>query len=127
MKIVKEEVLIDEGGFGESNEYTAIRSQIMEGISKVVWPEGSKQFTIYPQKNANGVRPIKQAFQNHLKQCGWDLEHRVDLGVARSPGPIDATQSVQDRLFAVEWETGNISWLSGILRGRATSRVTQCH
>jgi hypothetical protein len=125
MKIIKEEILIDEGGFGESEEYAAIHREIAEGISKVVWPPGNTKFTIYPDLHANGVKPIKKAFLDHLAECGWELENRVDLGVTKRPGPIDATCSISGKLFAVEWETGNISsshrainkMVIGILRG----------
>jgi hypothetical protein len=125
MKIVKEEVLINEGNFSKSEEYAAIHREIVDGVSKVVWPPGNANFTIYPVLHANGVRPIKKAFLNHLTECGWELENRVDIGVTKRPGPIDATCSVNNQLFAVEWETGNISsshrainkMVMGILRG----------
>jgi hypothetical protein len=44
-----------------------------------------------------------------LKSFGWQLETRVDIATIRRPGPMDATYQVKDRLFCVEWETGNIS------------------
>lgn len=38
------------------------------------------------------------------------LEYRVDVGVTKRPGPIDAVKlTSDDKYFAVEWETGNIS------------------
>jgi len=44
-----------------------------------------------------------------LQSFGWQLETPVDIATVRRPGPMDATYQVKDRLFCVEWETGNIS------------------
>lgn len=61
-----------------------------------------------------------------LSDCGWQLEHRLNLGITRSsPDPIDATYSIDEKYIALEWETGNISsshrainkLVSGILKG----------
>lgn len=38
-----------------------------------------------------------------------ELETRVKIVADRRPGPMDACYRVQDRLFCVEWETGNVS------------------
>jgi len=48
-------------------------------------------------------------FCEKLKDLGWQLETHVDISTRMSPGPIDATYRVGEKLFAVEWETGNIS------------------
>jgi len=45
----------------------------------------------------------------HLKELGWHLETRIDIATVKRPGPVDATYAVGDRLFCMEWETGNIS------------------
>lgn len=48
--------------------------------------------------------------KNYLKHKGWDREVRMYLGSRKRPGPVDAAKAVSDgRMFAVEWETGNIS------------------
>ena len=44
-----------------------------------------------------------------LNSLGWNLETPVDIATLKRPGPMDATYRVRDRLFCVEWETGNIS------------------
>jgi len=44
-----------------------------------------------------------------LALYGWDLETPVDIATLKRPGPLDATYKVGNKLFAVEWETGNIS------------------
>ena len=45
----------------------------------------------------------------HLKSLGWRLNTPVAIATDKNPGPLDATYPVGTRLFAVEWETGNIS------------------
>lgn len=45
----------------------------------------------------------------HLSSLGWGLETCLDIATLRRPGPIDATIPVGNRLFCMEWETGNIS------------------
>jgi hypothetical protein len=57
----------------------------------------------------SGVKPIKEACMLYLQSVGWTLESRPDVATAKTPGRIDATYPVGDRLFALEWETGNIS------------------
>lgn len=110
MKVVREEILLDKNNFGQSEEYLKIHQQMLDAISHVVWPPGTDKFTIFGQKDANGVKPIKIPFIRHLATCGWEPEHRFDWDVTSSrPGPLDATCPVRGGLFAVEWETGNIS------------------
>lgn len=45
----------------------------------------------------------------NLKSLGWNLETKVNIATLKRPGPIDATYPVGKKLFAAEWETGNIS------------------
>ncbi len=130
MKLVRMEVLIDEGSFSSSDEWKRIYGQIEESIKAIDWPPGSGSFTIRKQSGkkrgeGSGVKPIKDVFVARLKRFGWDLETELDIATAKTPGPIDATLKVGDRFFAVEWETGNISsshralnkMALGILRG----------
>jgi len=114
MRIVRIERLIDEGDFSRSADWQAIQKQVSDAISAVVWPPGSGSFTLYdePGKSrgrGNGVKPIKDACMAHLRAQGWALETPVDIATVKRPGPLDATVSVGDRLFCLEWETGNIS------------------
>jgi hypothetical protein len=114
VKIVHEEVLIDEGGFRQTPEYHKAHQDIIEAIAKIVWPPGNDRFVIHPSsrgnRHPNGVVPIKAALQDHLRDCGWSIETTVDVGVTRrQPGPIDATITIEGKYFALEWETGNIS------------------
>lgn len=117
MKIIKREILFDKGNFSSSKEWKLIRRNVEEAIKNVVWPPNSKKFTIYPESGkkrgqGNGVVPIKLSFCNNLEKKGWQLETPLLIATSK-PGPLDATLKLKhgkaSTLFAVEWETGNIS------------------
>jgi len=114
MKIVQIETLIDAGHFSRSDECKIIEGHIVQAIKSVEWPPGSGSFTLYDESGkergkGSGVKPIKEACMHKLKSFGWQLETRLDIATVVRPGPMDATFPVRDRLFCVEWETGNIS------------------
>lgn len=114
MKIIRLEVLVDEGSFSNSKEFHHIREQVYRAIKSVEWPPGSSSFTLFDQSGkkrgeGSGVKPIKEAFMTYLKRQGWNLESPVDIATVKRPGPMDATLQVRNRLFCVEWETGNVS------------------
>lgn len=106
MRIVRKEVLINNGSFTGKNQTMV---EIDTAISKVTWPENSQQFTINPTPKGNGVKPIKNACMEYLESCGWNLEHRLQVLTETRPGPLDAVKTVGMQSFALEWETGNIS------------------
>lgn len=109
MKIVQEVSLISIGSFEESSDWSIIRSEIRSAISLIVYPPGTSSFTINPTKHGNGVKPIKEACMTTLRdQFGWRLETPIRYAT-KSPGEVDATKVIDDYLFALEWETGNIS------------------
>ncbi|GAB4369979.1 MAG: hypothetical protein Kow00121_10310 [Elainellaceae cyanobacterium] len=125
MKIVQEVSLISIGSFEESNDWSIIRAEIREVISLIVHPPGTSKFTINPIRHGNGVKPIKEACMIALKdRFGWNLETAINYAT-RSPGRVDATKALDKHLFALEWETGNISsshravnkMVLGLLRG----------
>jgi len=110
MKIKKIDFLIQKGNFCHAPEFENILNEVKSAVKAVVWPAGSDLFTIYPEKKANGVVPIKKEFMNVLVQQDWMLEHRMSIASRIRPGPIDAVKRLSDgQFFAVEWETGNIS------------------
>ena len=114
MKIAHIETLIDAGSFSDSPDWYRIREQIMNAIKSVEWPPGSGSFTLYDQPGkkrgeGNGVKPIKNACMERLRKNGWSLETPVDIATVKRPGKMDATFPVGEKLFCVEWETGNIS------------------
>lgn len=109
MKIVREVSLISVGNFEESKDWSIVRDEIRSAISQIVYPPGTSSFTINPTTHGNGVKPIKDACMTALKdRFGWELETQVKYAT-RSPGKIDATKVIDNCLFALEWETGNIS------------------
>ncbi len=125
MKIVQEISLISIGNFEESSDWSIIRAEIREAISLIVYPPGTSNFTINPMKHGNGVKPIKEACMIALRdRFSWSLETSIHYAT-RSPGKVDATKVVDNHLFALEWETGNISsshrsvnkMVLGLLRG----------
>ena len=125
MKIVQEIPLISKGSFEESQEWVVIRNEIRRAIDLIVWPPDASNFTINPTRHGNGVKPIKNACMTALKEnFGWQLETQIRYAT-RSPGRVDATKTLDNHLFALEWETGNISsshravnkMVLGLLRG----------
>ncbi|MBP5975637.1 restriction endonuclease [Brasilonema sp. CT11] len=109
MKIVQEVSLISLGSFEESNDWSIIRSEIRNAVSLIVHPSNTLSFTINPIRHGNGVKPIKEACMIALKdRFGWRLETSINYAT-KSPGKVDATKVIDNYLFALEWETGNIS------------------
>jgi hypothetical protein len=109
MKIVREVSLISVGDFEESIEWSKIRDEIRTAITSIVHPSGALDFAINPIKHGNGVKQIKEACTISLRdKFGWNLETPINYAT-RSPGKIDATRRINNHLFALEWETGNIS------------------
>lgn len=109
MKIVQEVLLISIGNFEESSDWAIIRAEIRNAISLIVHPPGTSNFTINPKRHGNGVKPIKEACMIALRdRFGWSLETSINYAT-KSPGKVDATKIIDNHLFALEWETGNIS------------------
>jgi len=125
MKIVQEVSLISVGSFEESNDWSIIQAEIREAISLIVHPPDASSFIINPAKHGNGVKPIKEACMIALRdRFRWSLETSINYAT-KSPGKVDATKVIDNYLFALEWETGNISsshravnkMILGLLRG----------
>ncbi len=120
MKIKTTELLVNEGTFTDSEEYLVILKEIEAAVELVTHPSGSEKFTIYgsrgdkkakikPVKQQNGVKPIKEEFVKHLLKLGWRTEKHFKMVDEVGPGRIDAIRDTPHGIFAVEWETGNIS------------------
>ena len=114
MKIMSVNRLLDKGGFTGTQEWQEITKEISDAIAAVQWPPGSGSFLLYPELGkkrgqGNGVTPIKTACMGHLKAKGWKLEAKVPIAVVKQPGAIDAVRQTSKGLYALEWETGNIS------------------
>lgn len=110
MKILRTEFLIKKGGVVDAPWVKDVFEEIQEAIISVKHPRGSQDFCIYPEEMGNGVKPIKNSCMKYLRNAGWELEQKLSLASRENPGPIDATKKVSDgKIFAAEWETGNIS------------------
>lgn len=127
MRLLRTEVLFDHvSGEVRPAWMDIAAAEVAAAVATVEWPPSSGSFTLNPTRKANGVVPIKKGFQLALASEGWSMEHTMSLGAGISPGPIDAVRQFPEGLFAVEWETGNISsshrslnrMALGILSGR---------
>lgn len=110
MKLVHEEVLFGGEGLASRRGWADCLTEVRRAIKRVVWPIGSRRFTVNPVLDGNGVLPIKTGFLRALQRFGWRLEERPVLAQGLGPGKVDALKSLGQNLqFAAEWETGNIS------------------
>lgn len=104
------EFLIRRGQFAYSHEFNQVLEEVHAAIQAVCWPPGNDQFIIYPEKQGNGVKPIKEGCMTALYDLGWRHEKRMSIVVNTGPGPVDAVKTLPDsRQFVLEWETGNVS------------------
>jgi hypothetical protein len=109
MKIVHVETIIGCGEYANSSYWAATRRTIHEAVKKCDWPAGSGKFTIYPERKANGVVPIKKEFIQGLKAHGWVIEGPAKNKEGQSVGDFDAVIAGPNGPIVAEWETGNIS------------------
>jgi hypothetical protein len=109
MKLAKIEYLVRAGNFSNSHEWKTVLAELEEAIASVVWPPGTPAFILNPSTGrgrgeGNGVKPIKEACMLTLKELSWNIDER------KNPLRLDATKTLHgNRVFGVEWETGNIS------------------
>jgi hypothetical protein len=114
MILRKVDVLIDKGKFSKSPEWANIRKEITEAIQSMEHPAGAGKFILRDESGkergkGSGVKPIRDMFCEKLRQRGWNLETPIGIAARVRPGPLDCTKKVGNLVFAVEWETGNIS------------------
>lgn len=126
MKIITKRVVLDIGGTTDKPELSRLIQEVDQQIRHMDNPKGSGEYHLFNEKKSNGVKPIKDDFMAYLRDSGWILEHRLDVGVTPTkPGPLDATIPYENKYVALEWETGNISsshrainkMVSGLLKG----------
>ncbi len=115
MKIVDTKYILKKGPLPRSLIMVQIEKEIKAAISKISWPPGSAGFYLNPNSKGkgrgegNGVKPIKEACITYLKTKGWKDELRLRPRGVAGTGPLDAVRETPFGLFAIEWETGNIS------------------
>jgi Restriction endonuclease BamHI len=105
MKIQQIETLLNSPEVSTHPVYSQARYQVEIAIQQVTWPPDSPQFTIYPERKGNGVKPIKTNFIEYLESLGWTREFQVNDRF----GKLDAGLRQDNSTVVVEWETGNIS------------------
>jgi hypothetical protein len=107
--------IVTRGGFAVSAAFSEVEAEVTRAVAAVRWPAGASIFTIRPERNGNGVRPIRDAFTAALTSAGWKTETAFMRGAnpaERLPGEFDAHRDLSTfgcKPFVVEWETGNIS------------------
>lgn len=110
MRILRETVLFRHLSADIDAQVEVALAEIKQAVLAVDWPPGSGTFTIFPERQGNGVKPIKANCMAYLRDRGWSLEYRENITGEKHPGPIDAAKRIEgDRYLALEWETGNIS------------------
>jgi Restriction endonuclease BamHI len=116
MKIVEDYNVIRRGPFPETEEWKRACRDVFDAVAAVVWPPGSKEFTIYPESGkksgkGNGVKPIKLPCVWALERHGWKTEALpvIQNGILGT-GDLDALyETANGDKVGFEWETGNIS------------------
>lgn len=108
MKIDSENIFVAQGDFKDCEEYKIICQELRDAINAVSWYDPNK-FIIKPDRKANGVVPIKKNFVQYLLAKGWIAEQKMSVVDGIQPGPIDVIKITPRGIFAVEWETGNVS------------------
>src|SRR6266567_6334340 len=115
MKIIQTVDILRKGTFADSEIAKQIQKEIASAIAEISWPPGEKGFFLNPASKGkkrgegNGVKPIKEACITYLKSKGWVNESTCRPKGVAGTGPVDAVKQTYFGLFAVEWETGNIS------------------
>jgi Restriction endonuclease BamHI len=109
MKIVQTVSVIACGKIAQSPAWADARAGIHDAVRAVDWPPGTGKFIIHPEKDGNGVKPIKTGMMADLARQGWMIEGRAKNAAGRALGNFDAVRMTPEGPFVVEWETGNIS------------------
>lgn len=92
MKVIRTLVVLDRGKMIDSAEWEKIHLAYTDAIRAMVYPPGSKIFTIRKKSrklnkagdskirwNRNGVTPIKKQFLRRIKDREWQLEDPLNI------------------------------------------------
>lgn len=133
MKWLRTLVLFDNGGVGQSVDWSALHDSYVRAIGGVEHPAGSGMLTLRRRQGAyrNGVKPLRTQFlERMVRQERWSPEGPVNISGGVSPSPIFSypgnqvysepvtsefgafdfiTSTSTGFRIAIEWETGNIS------------------
>jgi hypothetical protein len=109
LKILRTQVLIDDGIFSNTVEYQKILSNLQDAINAIRNPINADGFYLFDKKQGNGVKPIKNAFITKLNDLGWEDEKKVSNKEIKKRKIDSSLKLSNNSYFGVEWETGNIS------------------
>ncbi len=109
MKIVHIETLLSCGAYSQSTHWLETRAMVHSAVRKCDWPPGAGTFSINPEREANGVVPIKKEFIEELRRTGWTIEGKAKNQLGQEVGDFDAVKVGPAGPIVAEWETGNIS------------------
>ncbi len=117
--------MIRAGGFPRTATWRRATEEVEAAIEAADWPFGSGSFSLNPEpgrnrtgapdRNPNGVVPIKRPMLRHLRSRGWETEALPKLPVGAegkdllTTGDLDALLLDRGRYVGFEWETGNVS------------------
>lgn len=111
MKIVHKHYIVRKGWLVQSQTIEIIEDELAHAIQRIVWPEGADGFYLDPMsRKGNGVKSIKDACVMYLEERGWRTQRRLRPHGVAGTGPLDLVRTTDHGLFALEWETGNISF-----------------
>lgn len=129
LKYVRLETLFKSESFINSEIWKVIHTQLQSAVEAVKWLPGSSKFLLYPEFGkkrglGSGVKPIKRAFIEKLRDLNWEIEGKVQIAISGRWGKIDGLKRIDQKYFAVEWETGNISSSHRALNKMALGMLT---
>jgi len=101
--------LVRNGSFPHTSDFLQVETDIRLAISNIEYPLGSGGFYLFDKKQGNGVKPIKNLFIDKLNHLGWQDEKLVNDPKIKARRIDSSKRLTDDKYFAVEWETGNIS------------------
>lgn len=108
MKVTRIKTFFEYGDFLHTTEYKKLSDDIEKAVRSIEHPLGSGGFYLHPEKDGNGVVPIKDAFIRTLDDLGWKNE-KISESVIKKRRFDSSILLSTGKYFAVEWETGNIS------------------
>jgi hypothetical protein len=138
MQIDREVTIVDQGDFSQTDKWAEAREQAMDAVREVDWPPGTGSFTIYPEREANGVNPATAIFEHNIDNKPlWKETGRTHFkSLLREIGMLDDAVAMlgdymddpeafvnsswfdamaeleidgERHIVVFEWETGNIS------------------
>lgn len=122
MKIVHEEIILNEPMEGTEDDLEVALSEVRKAIGSICWPPGSDRMHLNPSRNrkketgkktttygGNSPSQMKLAFAEGIVAQHWDAEVTVEVVDGERVGNVDFVSHKSSGLYCVEWETGNVA------------------